>query len=153
MQFKTVHVLLIHVEMSIDSPVRGGEEKRSLHPFFDDEKCKKIALELCDDIDLKTISEKVAHTSLTTTQIGVHFGLDAAAIQTIEEDNECQEYSDKVHKFLVQWRDGRDERKESTVWVDLIQCLVSFSDEKLLADTKAYLHQKENLQTSLGKPF
>ena len=148
MQFKTVYVLLIHVEMSIDSPVRGGEEKRPLHPFFDDAKCKKIALELCDDIDLKIIGEKVAHTSLTTTEIGVHFGLDAAAIQIIEEDYECQERSDKIHKLLVQWR---DERKESTVWDDLIQFLVPLSDEQLLDDVKAYLHQKEYLPTSLGK--
>ena len=123
----------------------------ALHPFFDDEKFKKIALEECDDIDLKTISKKLSHSSLTTTEIGTHFGVDAAAMQKIEGDYKLHECSEKIHKLLVQWRIERDERKESTVWDDLIRCLAQLSDEQLLDDVKAYLQQKEFPWTCFGK--
>ena len=111
------------------------------HPnLFNDEPFKKFTDARCDDIDLTAISRKIANHHATSA-VGTCLRLEGKVIQEIEQDVKCPRCCDKIHRLLIEWKNGNG---NNGLWVDLIGCLQHLdNNSQLMEEIRGYLHQKK----------
>ena len=81
----------------------------------------------CDDVDLLSVSCKLAHLSLDV--IGECLGLQECQVQdALKRVSEHHQDHNKVHLMLMKWREVNE---DGATWGTLIQCMESLPEPEI----------------------